>query len=162
MSGGSVPEFPDFYQRLHYYKLIGRLPVPVRDLSEWGRWMAVATASDGRRVAETMVGPLWISTVFTGLDYSFSAFRDADPILFETMIFAPDGGSLGPDLAQRRCSTWDQAERQHKAAVRYARRLVARTDAALAAAIVNRVDRFAEEREKTAGEREGGGGGSAS
>ncbi|KRQ99299.1 hypothetical protein [Bradyrhizobium valentinum] len=34
------------------------------------------------------------------------------PLLFETMIFG------GPrDLAQQRCSTWAQAERQHAEAV---------------------------------------------
>ena len=49
------------------------------------------------------IGPLWVSTVFLGLDH-----RHGDPLLFETMIF--DGGK---DDYQVRTSTWGQAEAAH-------------------------------------------------
>ncbi len=87
------------------YILRGRKPVPCPDLIAWGRWFQ----TDERVVARTEVGPLHVSTVFLGLDHSFGY---GPPQLFETMIF--DGGD---DAYQERCSTWEQAEHQHRIAV---------------------------------------------
>lgn len=48
-----------------------------------------------------------ISTVFLGIDHGFF---ETEPVLFETMIFAP-----GKDYDQRqwRCCTWKEAVAQH-------------------------------------------------
>ena len=48
-----------------------------------------------------------ISTVFLGIDHSFSGAKE--PLLFETMVF---GGPL--DQEMDRCSTYKQAERMHE------------------------------------------------
>ena len=101
------------------YKLIGRLPVPVADLLEWASWFETAD----RHVARTDVGPLHVSTVFLGLDHSFSNFPDTTPILFETMIFGADTDGL--DHYCDRYASWDEAERGHAAAVEAARVIVA-------------------------------------
>ena len=106
-----------------YYKLIGRLPVPVRDWLQWGMWMQTAS----RHVAQTDVGPLHVSTVFIGLDHSFSSNPDAPPILFETMIFGDGGETHYCD----RYATWDEAERGHAAAVEAARVMLAKADEAI-------------------------------
>lgn len=101
------------------YKLINRLPVPCFDLLEWARWFETAD----RIVAKTEVGCLRVSTIFIGLDHSFD---DGPPLLFETMIF----GDI-EDHYQERCSTWDEAERQHAEAVEIAQEKVREADALL-------------------------------
>lgn len=78
--------------------------IPIPDLMEWAEWFE---SPEHRRVAETRRGPVWISTVFLGLDHSF---YEGPPILFETVIF---GGIM--DQYQVRCSTYAEAEAQHKA-----------------------------------------------
>ncbi len=54
------------------------------DLFTWARWFEI---DDNRRVAETFVGDVRISTVCLGLDHGFGG----QPEWFETMVF---GGSL--------------------------------------------------------------------
>jgi hypothetical protein len=61
-------------------------------------------------VAKTDIGDIHVSTVFLGIDHNFS--DDGPPLLFETMIF---GGEH--DRHQTRCSTWEEAEAMHKAAL---------------------------------------------
>lgn len=78
---------------------------PTNDLLEWAENQG---RNHLRRVAETFVGETRISTVFLGLDHSFSADSD-EPILFETMAF---NGPL--DQEQERCSTWEQAVTMHE------------------------------------------------
>ena len=51
-----------------YYILRDREPVAV-GLFEWSRWF---NNHDNRRVGETVVGLWRVSTVFMGLDHSFS------------------------------------------------------------------------------------------
>lgn len=87
------------------YILEGKVPVPCDDIITWGRWFETAN----RRVAKSMIGDVEVSTVFLGLDHSFGS---GPPILFETMIF---GGEHDQD--QWRCSTWEEAEKQHAAAI---------------------------------------------
>jgi hypothetical protein len=53
--------------RPHYYIERDGEPVPV-DLIEWAAWFA---APGNRRVANTRIGGVHISTVFLGLDHSF-------------------------------------------------------------------------------------------
>lgn len=91
---------------LGLYVLKYRKPVPCDDLLKWGRWIGHTR----RHVRHTIIGNTRISTVFLGLDHSFT--DEALPILFETMIF-PDR-----DDYQTRCSTWREALKMHWDAVR--------------------------------------------
>jgi hypothetical protein len=63
-----------------------------------------------RHVAESFVDGVRISTVFLGLDHSFSG---GQPHLFETMVSANE--EWGP--IQLRCSTFMQAEEMHRSVV---------------------------------------------
>ena len=101
------------------YILRGHEPVLEPDLLRWADWFEKAD----RIVGQDNVGPLFVSTVFLGLDHRMS---DGPPVVFETMIF-PDN-DFGGELIQRRYCTWDEAERGHKVALRYAKRLLARTE----------------------------------
>lgn len=84
------------------YILEGHTPVPCHDLMGWALWFESAD----RKVAVDHVGDSKISTVFLGVDHAWGA--NGPPQLFETMVF---GGPM--DMHQERCSTWDEAVRQH-------------------------------------------------
>lgn len=86
------------------YVLDGQTPVPCDDMMEWARWMQTGD----RRVAETMVGEVRVSTVFLGLDHGFAGRR----LLFETMIFS---GEHNQDCW--RYATWAEAEAGHRSVV---------------------------------------------
>jgi hypothetical protein len=81
-------------------------PVPTNDHLVWGRFFQNLA---NRTVAKTEIGSIEISTVFIGIDHSFSS---PVPILFETMIF---GGDL--DNHTRRYATWEEAEAGHEEAI---------------------------------------------
>lgn len=84
-----------------------RNPIPCEDVLLWGRFF---TAIDNRRVAFDEIAPgVTISTVFLGIDHSFSADR---PVLFETMWFTDYG-----DSGQQRYETWAEAESGHREVV---------------------------------------------
>lgn len=87
----------------------GKTPEPCEDLLTWGRWMDKA---DRHVALDYNVGPqkLTVSTVFLGLDHSFS--MRSGPILFETMVFHPDTG--GREYYCDRYSTWEEAEAGHR------------------------------------------------
>lgn len=79
------------------------------DLWEWAEWFETAD----RRVALDEIDGIRISTVFLGLDHNFSLLGlrgKADPLLFETMVFMPDG-EIGD---MNRYFTWGEAEEGHK------------------------------------------------
>jgi hypothetical protein len=82
-------------------------PVLEPDMTEWGRWL-VERAHE-RRVAETEIGDVRVSTVFLGLDHSWDG---GDPVLWETMVF---GGTH--DDYQERYTSRAAAEAGHKRAV---------------------------------------------
>lgn len=88
------------------YILKGHEPVPCDDTIQWGLWMESAD----RHVAQATIGDVQVSTVFLGLDHSFE--RDAEPLVFETMIF---GGEH--DGYMDRYSTWLEAEEGHQRAL---------------------------------------------
>lgn len=75
---------------------------PCEDVMEWVEWFK----KTDRRVANTIINESRISTVFLGIDHNFG---DGEPLLFETMVF---GGEL--DDSQWRCSTYLEAQEQHK------------------------------------------------
>ena len=66
---------------------------------------------DYKRVAQTQIGPYWVSTVWLGLDHSY--LRTGPPLIFETMVFGVDReraeGTLGPDIECQRYATQAQA-----------------------------------------------------
>jgi len=71
------------------------------DSMTWAKWMEFAD----RKIANSYVGDVNISTVFLGIDHSFSG---TEPVLFETMVF---GGDL--DQEQYRYETFGQAIKGH-------------------------------------------------
>lgn len=91
------------------------------DLLTWARWLENAN----RHVAWTQVtSQITVSTVFLGIDHRFD--DKGPPLLFETMVFAPDhvkpeGGDWFWGNWMWRYSSWDDAETGHKAAVRRVR-----------------------------------------
>ena len=104
-------------RQLGRYILEGHRPVSCEDVFTWARWLDSAD----RHVALTVIGPLRVSTVFLGVDHSFG--QGGAPLLFETMIF--DGGK---DSYQERYSTWEEAERGHRAAVEIAQQQLAKAE----------------------------------
>ena len=72
----------------------------------WAEWIEEAD----RRVADSTVGNVRVSTVFLGIDHSFDP--GDPPLLFETLIF---GGQHDGEMW--RYETWDEAEAGHARAV---------------------------------------------
>lgn len=61
-------------------------------------------------VADDMINDHHVSTVWLGLDYNYWG---GPPLVFETMVFKPDGG----DNYCVRYTTWEQAEAGHQEAI---------------------------------------------
>lgn len=102
--------------RARFYVLDGHQPVEATA----ERWCALLRKIDARRVALSEFrnpARITVSTLFVGVDQDPSAKR---PKLFETRIIV---GNLSLDEWSTRCSTWAQAERLHKCAVRAVERL---------------------------------------
>ena len=103
------------------YVLVDNIPVPV-GLGTWAAWFEVESKKpDGgkRRVAETTlehpgIGPVWISTVFLGLDHSFGR---GPRLLFETMVCWRHGSENKTWDNQWRYPTWDTAVAGHAKAI---------------------------------------------
>lgn len=90
-----------------YYVLEGHTPVPVKDVTEW----AMQFEQIDRTVKRTTLPDgTYISTVFLGVDHSYS--DDGVPILFETMVFGGEHNEY-----QERYATWDEAEAGHERAI---------------------------------------------
>lgn len=89
---------------LKYYKLDGKMAVQCSSLLEWGEWMQYANT----RVLYDEIFEIHVSTVFLGLNHNFCG--KGDPILFETMVFLPNGKPRN----MRRYFTWGEAEQGHK------------------------------------------------
>lgn len=86
----------------HFYKLVGHEPVRCT-LAEYAQSMQ----DDAKRVlAQTTVGDLHISTIFTGIDRNFGS---GALVLFETVAF----GLPGDIHPQWRYSSWDEAMDNH-------------------------------------------------
>ena len=85
------------------YILDGKNPVPCFDITKWG-----SQSKEDKTVGRDQFGDVRVSTVFLGMDHSFSG---GTPVLFETMIF---GGEH--DQYQERYCTWDEAEKGHQIA----------------------------------------------
>ena len=68
------------------YILVNGQPRLERDLLKWAKWFA--KSDEERIVGKTLINDSEVSTVFLGLDHSYS---NALPILYESMVF---GGTL--------------------------------------------------------------------
>jgi hypothetical protein len=94
-----------------YYRLDGKKIVALRNALEWAIWFG---ETDRHIAHDTFghegIGVITVSTVFLGLDHRFAG--DGPPILFETLVF---GGIRDGEMW--RCSTWDEAEAQHRMVV---------------------------------------------
>lgn len=111
-----VEEFrgrPSFfsYNRMTYI-LEGKKVVLCNSFAKWAAWMNNPNADQLKRVAETLVEQIRISTVFLGLNHGDS-FPGGPPMVFETMIF---GGAH--NHRQWRYATWEEAEAGHAVAVK--------------------------------------------
>jgi hypothetical protein len=95
----------DGFKRRLYYVLDGHVPRPVENGLDWAQFF-----ERGDRIVqqETLSSGLWLSTVFLGIDHRVPF--DGPPLLFESMVFDPDGVSIDME----RCSTWEEAEEQHR------------------------------------------------
>lgn len=72
------------------YILEGRTPVPAKDMMEWAKWFEKADRVV--RQTELKASNVRVSTVFLGLDHSFTG---GPPLLFETLVF---GGHLDGEM----------------------------------------------------------------
>jgi hypothetical protein len=84
------------------YVLDGHVVVPCDDLMAWARFFQ---DTEGRRVAQTEIGDVCVSTVFLGLDHQFG---EGPPLIFETLVM---GGAFNDEVD--RYSTWEEAEEGH-------------------------------------------------
>lgn len=93
---------------IRWYILDGHEPKATASFDEYVAWSAqhhpVRVGDD--HFGHAAIGVVHVSTVFLGLDHRH--FGDGPPILFESMIFGGDH-----DQEQRRCCTWDEAEKMH-------------------------------------------------
>lgn len=83
------------------------------DLMTWARWLE-ENPTDRIIKQETVANGKWVSTVFLGLDHSFS--QEGAPILFETMIFPGKGKPLSEEYCDR-YATYDEAVEGHAKAL---------------------------------------------
>lgn len=106
---------PFSYPFRHWYALQGGLtPVLCADLFRTERLLRSIRK---RRVGYDRVGDYRISTVFLCLDHGF--LPDAPPLLYETLVMAPDREDI-PDVLdglQWRYRTRDEAVRGHRETV---------------------------------------------
>lgn len=89
-----------------WYILKGKTPVE-SNLFEYCAW---SVDFNKMIVEKTKIGDIEVSTVFLGLDHSFSPEKTG-PILFETMIFGGEAEGY-----QERYATYEEAEQGHKKA----------------------------------------------
>lgn len=81
----------------------------VDNVIEWAEWFE---KNPDRHIGYTSIFGIRVSTVFLGLDYSFSMGMSDVPILWETMIF----GGIN-DQYQERYATREEAISGHRRAV---------------------------------------------
>lgn len=82
------------------------------DIIAWAKWFETAD----RHVGKTEVGDSVVSTVFLGVDHSFSA--GGPPLWYETMIFGK-----GFEDEQWRYSTKEEAQEGHRKPLHWSKRL---------------------------------------
>ena len=73
-------------------------------------------------IGQTIIGKKAVSTVWLGIDHSFSMNPDHKPVIFETTIFAytkKKGIDCGKSYAQVRYATEKEAIKGHKLMVKH-------------------------------------------
>jgi hypothetical protein len=76
--------------RPKYYRRDGTLFVSTPEKPDFMQWAEMFEDSKGRKVAvDTTLYGERLSTMFLGMDHSFSVIKGHRPIIFETMLFAP-------------------------------------------------------------------------
>jgi hypothetical protein len=99
-----------------WYILEGKIPIPC-DLQTFACW--VEQHGKEKIVEQEEVGHYWVSTVFLGINYSWS---DSPPLLFETMVFDHSSKEHPYDrLWIERTSTWEMALEAHQRGVAWAK-----------------------------------------
>ena len=96
-----------------YYLLRDGVCVPT-DMMTWAQEFDFK--SEERRIAQTQLEGVWISTVFLGLNHAYLPTQP--PLLFETMVFCDEG--VLPDWQNEceRYSTLEEARAGHEAMVK--------------------------------------------
>ncbi len=97
------------------YVLRYRKPVPCNNVRKWAR---LINCKYCRRIRNTYLGKIRISTVFLGLDHNWGLGK---PLLFETMIFGLTEKDGEECAYTTRCRTHRQALKMHHNAVRFTR-----------------------------------------
>lgn len=108
------------YRTRLLYTLDGKTPVECNDVVQWAlEHHKGKDPAHGEpwRVGLDTVGGYKISTVFLGIDH---AFDGGTPILFETMMFGPDGNVEG----MGRSATYEIAEARHREVVERVRMVI--------------------------------------
>ncbi len=93
---------------IRYYRLQNGIPVLCQDILEWSMWFEGNLQE--RIVEQTTAGDLFVSTVFLGLDHSYS--EDGPPLIYETMVFNK-AIDKSDDLLCQRYSTLGEAKFGH-------------------------------------------------
>jgi hypothetical protein len=110
------------WERNRYFILVGHTAVP-SNMKGWSAWFEKVYGTNDMQVAFTKTDLVEVSTVFLGINHNFNFGPDrGPPILFETMAFhklATPKEVLSFEVEwdgeeQMRCSTWEEAELQHK------------------------------------------------
>ncbi len=97
-----------------FYKLDENKNVVPSSMEEWASFINRDSDQNYRHVGDEVVNGKRISTVFLGLCHNYNPHSKI-PIVFETMVFNPDGH----DSYQTRCATWDEAVKMHETAVQW-------------------------------------------
>jgi hypothetical protein len=112
---------PIEWERNRYFILVGHTAVP-SNMEGWSVWFEKHWDTGDRTVAFTKTDLIEVSTVFLGLNHNFN-FDGSAPLLFETMAFhkREEPKKLINNLEiewdgeeTMRCSTWEEAELQHR------------------------------------------------
>lgn len=108
-----------------YYILDAKGRPVLVDLLTWAKWFGTAK----RIVRQSHVGPAWVSTIFLGIDHSFT--DEGPPVLWESAAFRGKRKvklqgkkwEVPQQIAMERCAgSREQAEAMHAAMVRRVRK----------------------------------------
>lgn len=80
-------------------------------LNEWAEQFETI-----RQVADDIINNFRVSTVWVGINVNFG---EGPPLLFETMIFKPNGEEIYCEKHNTKYSTWDQAIEGHQEAINW-------------------------------------------
>jgi hypothetical protein len=108
------------WEKNHFFILVDKVAVSTT-MEGWSKWFEKAYGTNETMVAFTKTDIIEVSTVFLGINHNFR-FDGSPPVLFETMVFhklAAPKNVLGHEVEWdgeecMRCSTWEEAELQHK------------------------------------------------